>query len=398
MHRQLRVFALFAIAHMLSYFFRTANAALAGDLTREMQLDASQLGLMSSLFFLAFAAAQIPLGIGLDWIGPRWVTPGLMLFGAAGSLLFANAHSFATLALGRVLIGLGTAGILMGALKAFSRWFPPERYATIAALMVGFGSMGGLAASIPLARLNAIFGWRGIFLGGAIALAVVAAAIMFWVRNTPPGEQWHTPDAADGSVAAIFRNGPFWRIALLSFCMNGVLLAMQGLWAGPYFNDIYGFDKIAAGNLLFLIAIGAMVGFGASGWLADRFGLARIVMVGAVLQIICVLLYALRPPVIGLPVINLFFGFGGGISVVLMPQVRRLFPSGLVGRAVSTCNLFSFAGIFVTQWAMGAIINLSPKDPAGHYPPAAYTEALLMIAACTLAALIGYWPLLSKKQ
>ena len=397
MHRQLRVFALFAIAHMLSYFFRTANAALAGDLTREMNLDASQLGLMSSLFFLAFAAAQIPLGIGLDWIGPRWVTPGLMFFGAAGSLIFANAHSFATLALGRVLIGLGTAGILMGALKAFSRWFPPERYATISALMVGFGSMGGLAASIPLARLNAIFGWRGIFLGGAIALAVVAAAIMFWVRNTPPGEQWHTPDAADGSVAAIFRNGPFWRIALISFCMNGVLLAMQGLWAGPYFNDVYGFDKIAAGNLLFLIAIGAMVGFGASGWLADRFGLARIVMVGAVLQIICVLLYALRPPVIGLPVINLFFGFGGGISVVLMPQVRRLFPSGLVGRAVSTCNLFSFAGIFVTQWAMGVMINLSPKDPAGHYPPAAYTLALLMIAACTLAALIGYWPLLRKK-
>jgi len=82
---------------------------------------------------------------------------------------------------------------------------------------------------------------------------------------------------------------------------------------------------------------------------------------------------------------------------VLMPQVRRLFPSGLVGRAVSTCNLFSFAGIFVTQWAMGVIINLSPKDPAGHYPPAAYTLALLMIAACTLAALLGYWPLLKKK-
>ena len=70
MYRQLRVFALFAVAHMLSYFFRTANAALAGDLALEMQLDASQLGLMSSLFFLAFAAAQIPLGIGLDWIGP----------------------------------------------------------------------------------------------------------------------------------------------------------------------------------------------------------------------------------------------------------------------------------------------------------------------------------------
>lgn len=397
MHRSLRVFALFALAHMLSYFFRTANAALAGDLAREMHLDAAQLGLMSSLYFLAFAAAQIPLGIGLDWIGPRWVTPGLMFFAAVGSLLFANAHSFATLALGRMLIGLGTAGILMGALKAFSRWFPAERYATISTLMVGFGSMGGLAASIPLARLNAAFGWRGIFLGGAVALAVVAAAILIWVRNTPPGETWQSPHAADGSVADIFRRPAFWRIALLCFCMNGVLLAMQGLWAGPYFNDVYGFDKIAAGNLLFVIALGATAGFGSCGWLADRFGLGRIVIVGASLQMVGAILYALHPPAAWLPTVNFLFGFGGGVSVVLMPQIRRLFPSGLVGRAVSAGNLFSFTGIFVTQWAMGALINLSAKDPAGHYPPLAYTVALLAVAACTLAALIGYWPLLKIK-
>ena len=397
MQRQVRVFALFALAHMLSYFFRTANAALAGDLASEMHLDAGQLGLMSSLFFLAFAVAQIPLGVGLDWIGPRWVTPGLMFFAAIGSLLFANAHSFGLLALGRTLIGLGTAGILMGALKAFSRWFPAERYATISTLMVGFGSMGGIAASIPLARLNALFGWRGIFLGGAFALALVAAAIMLWVRNTPPGEKWQPPVATDGSVAAILRNGAFWRIAVLSFWMNGVLLAMQGLWAGPYFSDVYGFDKIAAGNLLFLIAIGAMVGFGSSGWLADRYGLGRVASIGATLQIICALVYAFHAPAAWLPVINLLFGFGGGISVVLLPQVRRLFPSGLVGRAVSTCNLFAFAGIFVTQWAMGALINLAPKDAAGHYPPTAYTVALVAIAVCTLASLIGYWPVLRQK-
>ena len=397
MQRQVRVFALFALAHMLSYFFRTANAALAGDLASEMQLDAGQLGLMSSLFFLAFALAQIPLGIGLDWIGPRWVTPGLMFFAAIGSLLFANAHSFGMLAVGRTLIGLGTAGILMGALKAFSRWFPPARYATISTLMVGFGSMGGIAASLPLARMNALFGWRGIFLGGALALALVATAIILWVRNTPPGELWQPPVAADGSLSVILRNTTFWRIAILSFWMNGVLLAMQGLWAGPYFSDVYGFDKIAAGNLLLLIAIGAMIGFGSSGWLADRYGLGLVASIGAALQILGAFVYAFQPPVAALPVLNLLFGFGGGISVVLLPQVRRLFPSTLVGRAVSTCNLFAFAGIFATQWAMGVIINLAPQDAAGHYPPTAYTVALVVIALCTLIALIGYWPVLRKK-
>ncbi|MFN8446220.1 MAG: MFS transporter [Caldilineaceae bacterium] len=392
MPKHLRVFALFAVAHMLSYFFRTANAALAGDLSSELGLNAAQLGLMSSLFFLAFAAAQIPLGIGLDWIGPRWVTPGLMFFGAAGGLIFANAHSFAMLALGRALIGLGTAGILMGALKAFSRWFSPERYATISALMVGFGSMGGIAASIPLARLNAAFGWRGIFWGGGVAMAAVAAAILIWVRNTPPGEVWNKPVATDGSLADIFRNRHFWRIGLLSFTMNGVLIAMQGLWAGPYFNDVYALDKLAASNLLFVIAIGVMFGFGSSGWLADRFGLEWVMVLGAALQVLGTFFYAVRPAPAWFPLLNFLFGFGGAVSLLLMPQARRLFPNGLVGRAVSATNLFSFTGIFVTQWAMGAIINLFGKDGAGHYPAQAYTVALVIVGAVTLATLITYLP------
>ena len=132
-----------------------------------------------------------------------------------------------------------------------------------------------------------------------------------------------------------------------------------------------------------------MVGFGSSGWLGDRFGLGRIVVLGATLQITFAVIYALHPPAAWLPWINLLFGVGGGISVVLMPQVRSLFPSELVGRAVSATNLFSFTGIFVTQWAMGAMINLFSQDSGGHYPLLAYTVALLVIAVCTLAALIG---------
>ncbi len=67
----LRVFVLFTLAYFLSYFFRSANAVIAPDLTREMGLDAATLGLMTSLFYLAFAAVQLPLGGALDRWGPR---------------------------------------------------------------------------------------------------------------------------------------------------------------------------------------------------------------------------------------------------------------------------------------------------------------------------------------
>ncbi|MCJ7796725.1 MAG: MFS transporter, partial [Thermoleophilia bacterium] len=109
--RRLVIFALFSAAYFLSQFFRSANAVIAPDLSQELSIGAAQLGLMTSLFYAAFAAVQLPLGQALDRFGARVVTPSLMLVGAGGSLLFGAGHSFAVLALGRALIGMGMAGV-----------------------------------------------------------------------------------------------------------------------------------------------------------------------------------------------------------------------------------------------------------------------------------------------
>ena len=205
------VFVIFTLAYFLSYFYRSANAVIAPDLAREMNLDAAQLGLMTSLFFAAFAAVQLPLGLGLDRYGPRAVTPALMLAGAAGSLIFAGAQSFAALALGRALIGVGMAGVLMGALKAFSQWFTAQRYPTLSGLLVGIGSAGALFAATPLAWLNATLGWRMVFVVGAAMIVLVAAALVIGTRNTPPGVAW-PGNTAD--LRALPRR--LWRSALLA--------------------------------------------------------------------------------------------------------------------------------------------------------------------------------------
>ena len=111
MPRRTVVFLVFLGAYFLSYFFRSTNAVIAGDLSRDMELSASQLGFMTSLFFLTFALAQLPIGAALDRFGARRTTSTLMLAGVAGNLLFSVAPSFPLLALGRALIGRGMAGV-----------------------------------------------------------------------------------------------------------------------------------------------------------------------------------------------------------------------------------------------------------------------------------------------
>ena len=78
MHKRTILFVIFSLAYVLSQFYRSTNAVIAPDLAKELSLDAAELGLMTSLFFAMFALAQIPVGVGLDRWGPRWVTSSLM--------------------------------------------------------------------------------------------------------------------------------------------------------------------------------------------------------------------------------------------------------------------------------------------------------------------------------
>jgi nitrate/nitrite transporter NarK len=391
--KQIQVFLLFTAAYFLSYFYRSANAVIAPDLANEMGLDAAQLGLMTSLFFAAFASIQIPLGMGLDRWGSRWVTPALMSVGVIGSLVFAAGLSFPMLALGRALIGVGMAGILMGALKAFSQWFSPHRFSTVSGLLIGLGSCGALVAASPLAWLNQAFGWRAVFAGGALVIALVALSMVIWTRNTPPGVSWPGRTTTGGSLSGVFGDIRFWRIAPLILFTNGTLLAFQGLWAGPYLFDIFRLDELAAGNILFLISLGATIGFVLSGWLGDRLGLTRVILLGTVIFIICQFVLAAHPPLPVVRPVGFLLGVFGGFTFMLLTQARHVFPSTMTGRAVTAANLFAIGGTFLLQWLMGLIIGLYLADAAGHYPPQAYTAALLFTAAGTLISLIWYLPM-----
>lgn len=398
MNRRPVIFIIFTSAYFLSYFYRLANAVISPDLSADLSLNPAQLGLTTSIFFATFALVQIPLGIGLDKWGPRWVTSGLMIVGVLGSILFAMAPSFFWLTVGRGMIGIGMAGILMGSLKAFSQWYPPERFATMSGLLVGIGSTGALFAATPLAWLNEQIGWRTVFIGMATVTLFVAVIIMTFGRNTPPGKDWPKPDKAQGGVGQVLKDSRFWRIAPVSMFASGTTLAFQGLWAGPYLFDVHGLTEIEGGNILLLIGIGATLGFVLSGWIADRFSLAHVVLIGTGFFALVQIALALRPSLPIVRIMYFLFGFGGAFNILVLSHIRRLFPDSITGQAITAINLFGFAGTFLIQWLMGIIIGSFVVNSNGAYPPQAYTTVLLVTAVCNLLVLIRYYPLTQTAQ
>jgi len=271
------IFFLACFLFVLSQFYRASVAVISPDLMAELALDARGLSLVSAAFFYAFAAMQIPIGLYLDSIGPRITMTVLTLVAVAGALLFAVGDSLPALVLGRALLGIGMACNLMGTLKLITLWFGPLRFATLSALVVSVGTLGNIVAATPLVVMVEAVGWRGAFLVFA-AVNLMLAVVFFLVVRDRPGQTGFKPaekpvsagrrDALSGA-RALFAERDYWIISLGTFCRYGIYAAVQALWAGPFLMQVVGVSPVAAGNLLFLMSIGIVVGSPLCGWLSD---------------------------------------------------------------------------------------------------------------------------------
>jgi predicted MFS family arabinose efflux permease len=396
----------FLVAFLLSYFFRSTNAVLADDLTRDAGLSPEQLGAMTSLFYVTFAVAQLPLGSALDRWGPRVVTPSLMLVTVVGSLVTSFATDFAGLAIGRALIGLGMAGVLVGALKAMASWFPAARFAAVSSVFIGVGSLGALGATTPLDAFANALGWRPVFVVAAVVTTAVALLLVWVVRAEPPrvAEAPATPDAAAPQAgrapeapvhfAQIFTDGAFWRLAVLVLALAGSLFAFQGLWGGPYMTVGLGLDRPAAAQLLLVLGVAATVGYLLAGPVAGRWGVDRTIAIGAAIALTALVVLALVPrdvPFAVLAVAWSALGLGTSTKVLSYAAARARFPGG-AGHAITAANLFAVGGSALLQAGLGVVVGAvagaagQPDDP----PLLAYRAALWAAAALLAVALFAF--------
>ncbi len=390
----LRVFIPFALGFFVSYVFRVVNAVIAPDLTAELGLDAADLGLLTSAYFLTFAAFQIPLGILLDRYGPKRTEVGLLAFAALGALVFSRAEGMAGLVVGRALIGLGVSSCLMAAFTAYVSWFPKERLPLLNGCQMAFGGLGALTATAPVEWALGFTDWRGLFAGSAVFTLLVAALITAVVPRETVERVREPASAKLQGITHVFTSAVFWRIAPITVASQATFLAIQGLWSGPWLRDVGGLDRSAAADHLFLIALCMVAGMAAAGWITDRLGRIGISTMTSVVAFTAV--FMVGQTVIAFnwadPILLpwLAFGLFGNTGVLAFAALSQSFPRHLAGRVVTALNLLAILGAWAAQWGMGLIINLWPALPSGGYPPPAYRAAFLLMLALQVLAVAWY--------
>ncbi|MCE8544627.1 MFS transporter [Ruegeria pomeroyi] len=373
------------LAYVLSQFFRAFLAVLTADLARDIGAQPDDLAFASGLWFLTFAAMQIPVGWALDRIGPRRTAAALLMVGGGGgAALFALATAPLHISAAMVLIGVGCSPVLMASYFIFAREYPPARFATLAAVMLGVGSVGNLVASYPTALAVELMGWRATLTGLAAVSAAVAVGIWLSVRD-PEMVQHDTK----GSLLDLLKQPLLWTILPLMLVAYAPSAALRGLWAGPYLRDVFGLETSQIGQATLIMGAAMIAGTFAYGPLDRVLGSRKWVVFGGNLGgalALGLLVLWIDFGVWSSVALMAAIGFLGASFPVIMAHGRAFIPAHLVGRGVTLLNLFGIGGVGLMQFVTGRL----HEGYAAAGPAAPYTAIVTFFAVSMAVGLVIY--------
>ena len=346
------------LAYVLSQFFRAFLAVLTSVLAQDIGAEPDDLATASGLWFLSFALMQLPVGWSLDRIGPRRTASILLLFGGSGgAALFALASSTFQIKLAMLLIGIGCSPVLMASYYIFAKMYPAAMFSTLAGAMIGFGSLGNLASSAPMAWAVDAIGWRETMVGLAVATLAVSAALWVFVKDPPKV----VASGPRGSVLDILKIKALWLIFPMMFVNYVPAAGLRGLWVGPYGADVFGAETSVIGTMTLVMGLAMIAGNFAYGPLDRLLGTRKWVVFGgnALGAVGCFALYALPmdASIWTATALLAVVGFAGASFAVMIGHARPFFPEHLTGRGVTLMNLFGIGGVGVMQIVTGRMMT-----------------------------------------
>lgn len=307
------------------YALEVSPSVMTSTLMSAFNISGSALGNLAACYFYAYLLLQIPAGILIDKFGPRKVTTIAIALCALGSWFFSASDTLLQAGVSRFLTGAGAAFAAVNCLKLIGNWFPFRQFAFMAGLMMTVAMLGAVGGQAPLAHFIETVHWREAMKIIGIAGLVLAVIFFFIVKDRSPEhkrEKNITPVRISflESLRQIFANPQAWWLSIYSGFAFAPVMVFGGLWGVSFMTEAYNLSSTLSAQAVSLIFIGFAVGAPFFGWLSDKLGRRKGVMIwGTLLALLSI------SAVIYLPVdftytllLILLFLFGFFISSFLL--------------------------------------------------------------------------------
>lgn len=395
-----------AALYLTGFFHRVAPAVITDELMRDFNIGAAALGNLSAFYFYTYVAMQVPTGLLADRWGPRPLLFWGAVIAALGAVLFAIAPSTAMAAAGRALIGASVAVAFVSMLKLAAHWMDARRFALTTGIALGVGMLGALSAGVPLRLATDAFGWRPVMLASGVVSLIIAALIVWLVRDDPQayGYRSHAhaeakPPANESVLASLAHALGYRNVRLLLLIPAGVagpLLTFAGLWGVPFLATHYDMSTSEAAGyasaLLLAWAVGGPV-FG--GW-SDRLRRRKLTYLAGVIVLLLgwtIVIYVPHLPKALLLGLLVLIGFASGSMIISFAFGKESVPPDLAATVGGLINMGVMIGPMALQPLVGLVLEAlwrgESVDGSPVYALATYQYGFsLMLAWTALAAVL----------
>lgn len=362
--------------YMFAHFYRVNTTVLAPYLAETFKVSSTSLGLMSSIYFYSYASLQPVIGVLTDRWKPRKMLTVFILIMTLGALIYAYSPIFMFTYIGRLLIGIGSAGVMIPVSWVITNYFTTDKRGFLFAIFVFSGSIGSLLAASPFAKLINLFGWRSTLVKVAFISFGLAVLVWFFVRdnNSNKIEETHLDNR---DIENIIKNDeekvgwftvykevlsmPIIKYCLIAHLAYAAMISFQGLWAVLFFMDVYKMGKSIASDLMTMIPIGLVVGVLSLSKLNDtRYGKYVCFFVNAVSAAVYLVFTILTIQMPHTLLIILLFLIGFSVSAI--PYLFKIFSSVLpkryYGTAMGIINVFPILACALYQSFTGLLFDL----------------------------------------
>lgn len=398
-----------ALFFFYQFIMRVSPGMMANDLMASFHIDACTLGFISGFYYYAYSSFQVPGGAFLDKFKPRRVITVAILVCSTGTLLFSMADSIYIAALGRALIGAGSALGFLSCFKIASLWFPAHRLSLMVGITLTAGTLGPKIANDPLIWLIDTYGWRHTL--GVFAFVGFFLAAMAWliIRDTPPpalekeilkshgDSRRHIPAGTLlGSVKEVLRKPQSWLIAFYGFLMYIPLSAFTDLWGPSFLMARYGVDNSTATGINSALYIGVAIGSPLFSFLCNKIKAYRpTIFISAFFSLVMLSLVFFMPP---MPLWLLtscliLAGFALGGQFLAFSMASAINPLSATGTAGGFQNMICMLSGVLFQPLLGWMLDYSWKgdflNGVRVYTASEYVFAFTpIVVALVLACLI----------
>lgn len=386
------------------FLLQTSPSVMVSSWQQDFHLSATQIGLLSSSFFFTYIVMQVPAGILIDKLGPRLLLSVGILICAIAAWSFSQTDQLDHAIVYRMIMGLVAAPAFGSALYLAANWFDPRRFAMIAGFTETLGMFGGFASQACFALTVAHIGWRDTYVAMAILGSLAAILIWLVVRRSPYQHVTSIPHKQpQSSISNIWQSlgkviglPQVWLLGLFSGLTFAAISAMGGLWGVPFLLARYDLTPTTAAVVNAMLFAGMGIGSPIMGWLSDRIGKRKPLMLyGTLLNLVFLSLVIYLPglPWQAMPVLLFFTGVMASVYILPFAVVRELTPRAVQGTAMGFTNMMSILlGSPVLQPLIGRLLDVHAHPASagklGTFVTLDYQMAFLVLPLCLLIALV----------